>query len=66
MDCNVSLSEPADAAATVATEISDTPPIAAAFVNSAAPLALFLLDTTYVSITILSSDKATPITPSPK
>ena len=44
----------------------NTPPIVAAFVNIEAPFAADLLETTYVSITMLSSDSAVPITPSPK
>ena len=40
--------------------------IAAELVKIEAPLAADLLDTTYVSITILSSERAVPIIPSPK
>ena len=66
IDCKDSGSAPAEAAATVATATSETLAIVAAFVNIAAPLAFDLLDTTYVIIIILLSDKALPITPSPK
>jgi hypothetical protein len=59
-------SEPAVEVADVATAISVTLAIAAEFVKIAAPLAAVLFDTTYVSITMLSSERAVPIIPSPK
>ena len=54
------------AAATVAVATSDTLAIVAAFVKRDAPFARDLFDTTYVSTTMLPSERAEPITPSPK
>ena len=66
MDLIDSGSEPADEEETVVTETSFTVAIAPELVNVVAPFASALFDTMYVKITILSSDSAVPIAPSPK